>query len=63
MSMEVLVLHLVPLLMVLLALDTVLDTEDMVHPPSHHVVQGIMDLDIDMGVEDTVHKVSGTTAR
>lgn len=63
MSMEVLVLHLVPLLMVLLALDMVLDTEDMVHPPGHHIVQGTMDLDMDMGVEDTVHKVSGTTAR
>lgn len=65
MSMEVLVLHLLPLLMARLVLDIdpgmVLDTEDTVHLLGHHMVSDIMDLDMDLDMEDTV-KVSGTTA-
>ena len=64
-SMEVLVLHLLPLLMARLVLDIdpgmVLDTEDTVHLLGHHMVSDIMDLDMDLDMEDTV-KVSGTTA-
>ena len=65
MSMEVLVLHLLPLLMARLVLDIdpgmVLDTGDTVHLLGHHMVSDIMDLDMDLDMEDTV-KVSGTTA-